>query len=705
MIDTTSAAACNPDPPPSPSPVLPGAWPLSIHRRSVTCPSSGPSSDPLHLDHVLDFQQRLVDKMDTNTATRYFPAYDGDAVITPADSLDSELTRVRTDTSRSIATAASASTIYTTRSSPEKGVISKSSPKLKYSNLHNNFPTRIPQPKRIIGQETRAVRFHRQSLSPESQRSIRSQNASSVSPACSINCSVSSSSPVSPMIFASPTSSSFPRPSNRQLQSVNESPSFSYSSSPSWETSFGSDYNDRVLLDISPCPSPMYSAPRQSFGTNRTPSIEISSAPMLTSLSLPGSAETSMSSDMDVLDIRGDISDSAASFSGSEQGSPWTLSPSPLSPALSFGHDLVPVEEDPFEAHILAFPHPDSVSPIVSPIPSSIPEIESEIEYAGDSSAVQYAEAVVSSAWATDGPSMSQVIPSSLLSITDEAAAAVQSPAFSELDGALALDEEQYSQGLSYLPAESMPVKSRGVVGRMKKLVKRFLWPGKSKHEQFNEGVNVNVQVGSTLSSPPRQMAAHTISHLPNAQLYNCLLPSDGTVSQLGIPVPHPPGLDAQKPPVGPLLTSSSYTSGRGISRGTMDPASPDLTAHARPKTLAEIKSKRRLSMPALANLARFPASPADVSRHRPSSALAFHPRPPALSTLRAQAQQANNGSFISAQRRVEIPRSASSADGENIGSYPQPSTSTVDDKALAAKKKSNRRFSLSALSSFGSRA
>lgn len=83
----------------SPSPVLPGAWPLnvntpnSIHKRSNTCPAlcnilSKPPNGlvslpyPLHLDHVRDFQQRLSlslsrpsDPCDIpNVATAFLPS-------------------------------------------------------------------------------------------------------------------------------------------------------------------------------------------------------------------------------------------------------------------------------------------------------------------------------------------------------------------------------------------------------------------------------------------------------------------------------------------------------------------------------------------------------------------------------------------------------------------------------------------------------
>ncbi|KAJ6575176.1 hypothetical protein B0H19DRAFT_631052 [Mycena capillaripes] len=72
---------------PSPGPALPGAW-----------PSPRPVVDSLHLEHVLDFQQRLVSQMDKSeipSSTSFAASVSADSAITPADSLDSNLTRFR----------------------------------------------------------------------------------------------------------------------------------------------------------------------------------------------------------------------------------------------------------------------------------------------------------------------------------------------------------------------------------------------------------------------------------------------------------------------------------------------------------------------------------------------------------------------------------------------------------------------------------
>lgn len=163
--------------------------------------------------------------------------------------------------------------------------------------------------------------------------------------------------------------------------------------------------------------------------------------------------------------------------------------------------------------------------------------------------------------------------------------------------------------------------------------------------------------------------------------------------------------------------SSSSHVAVSNNDHTTPKAPSPDLTVHSRPKTLAEIKSKRRLSLSALSNLTRSssPAPPVNVvtsirHRARPASALAFYPRPPPLSSLRAATQADSNGLT---NRRLEVPRSTSSraispaAISGTVRSESIPASASVaplpSDSRLAADatKKKNRRFSLSALSNF----
>ncbi|KAF9460846.1 hypothetical protein BDZ94DRAFT_877137 [Collybia nuda] len=90
----------------SPSPVLPGAWPLStntpnnMHKRSSTCPTlfepsnifaSSAYSNSLHLDHVRNFHQRLSLSLSRspgpsdicNTTTTFLPSESTSSSLSP----------------------------------------------------------------------------------------------------------------------------------------------------------------------------------------------------------------------------------------------------------------------------------------------------------------------------------------------------------------------------------------------------------------------------------------------------------------------------------------------------------------------------------------------------------------------------------------------------------------------------------------------
>ncbi|KAJ7181718.1 hypothetical protein C8R43DRAFT_1229513 [Mycena crocata] len=747
--------------PTPPSPVLPGAYPSSLHRRSATCPTPRPPIDPLHLERVLEFQQRLVSQMnesDLPSTASFAASPSADSALTPADSLESNLTRFRTDTSTSIATDTSVSTSYTSRSSPERLVTAKLPPfafKTKYPALENNYPTRIPRPTNAVRCTPDQTRARSQG---ERQNVFSAESPSPTSRLLDISTSssfslgrASNSSPVSPMIFASPTSSAFPRfTPNSQPSPHDCSSSYEYNSSPSWETSYGSEYNDRLMLNPSPSPSPMSGrsnlAPRTLSAANRTPSIEISSAvPMLTSLSLPASPDTSMSVEPEPIVSR---SPRLSPINGDT--SPWSFSLSPASPVLSVVPDL---SLSP-DGHVVSFPSPSlSSSPFASPLPSPVLDGASELEYVGDTSAAEYAAAIMSSAWASDGPSMSQVIPQGLLP-TESPVEIDTAPDPDPRADASTVEEEEtpeplaYLENVQYLPTRRQEAKTGGVLGKMKKLSNKFrmMLRGKSKAVNDNGGVNIDVdvrRVGGTGNSPLPDGLLDVIdiqSSSSAAQVYNSLLPSHCTDSHLPLPLPPPPGLLVRKPKTRPILSSQTYNSTLARIRtndtggGPNPPAihirpptssghvvsndippktpSPDLTSHLRPKTLAEIKSKRRLSLSALSNFARSssPAPPVNIVTHRrtrPASALAFYPRPPPISSFRAQ----TDGN-VSVYRRPELPASMSSRTTSTAAvsgtirsdSIPAPTSMALPrDTQLSADaiKKKNRRFSLSALSNF----
>ncbi|KAJ6519881.1 hypothetical protein C8R45DRAFT_1066415 [Mycena sanguinolenta] len=542
----------------SPDPALPGAWPVSPSR---------PAIDLLHLEHVLEFQQRLVsqmdsDKFETPSSTTFTASISADSAIAPADSLDSELTRVRTDTSTSIAT--SASTTYTSRSSPERLVMAKLPPltfRTRYSAVADS-PTRIPRPTNSrspsdhIRSRTRSSSqnfFTPESPSPRSQHSR--VLVPETSPSSSLGVARPSNPPVSPIVFASPASSAFQRFSNSQSSPNNRSSLYDYSSSPSWETSYGSEYDDRHMLLPSPSPSssPVSSranlAVRPSSVANRTPSIEINAAaPMLTSGSLPASPETSISIGIDPIVTR---SPRLSPIDGDT--SPWSLSLSPVSPVLSDVPDLSlssPVAGNVVDGHLVSFPSPSS-SQFQPPLPSPVLGSISESEDVGNTSAAEYAAVIMSSAWAPDGPSLAPMVPAELLSCQNEAGAAMIAL---DAENALAFEEEGLlacSQTV-HATESARNTKTSGVFGKMKKIGDRFkkLLRGKSKVVYGSAGVNVDVNV-RRVASPGNVLLPEALPDVIDihgdtsaAHVYNNLLPNHATDdSHLPLPLPPPPGL------------------------------------------------------------------------------------------------------------------------------------------------------------------
>ncbi|KAJ7103480.1 hypothetical protein B0H15DRAFT_926705 [Mycena belliarum] len=627
-------------PPPSPSPALPGAWPSSVHRRSTTCPTTSPRPvvEPLHLERVLDFQQRLVNQIESDmpSPTSFSASASADSAMAPADSLDSELTRFRTDTSTSIMTDTSVSTTYTSRSSPERFATAKLPQlpyKTKYSAVENNFLSRIPRSTSCAG--------HQNVFSTESPPQHRHSKDSPSSPTFTRALDAS---PISPIVFASPASSSFPRcMSDSKPSPRDRSSSYEYNSSPSWETSYGSEYNDRYMLNASPSPSPLSSRPavaaRISGTANGTPSIEIgATVPMLTSLSLPASPDTSMS-----LDLHPIVSASPRISPIDGNASPWTLSLSPASPVLSVVPDLS-LSSPVTNGHVLSFPSPTfSVSPFESPLPSPVLDGTLMSEYAPHSSAAEYAAALMSSSWAPDALSLAQTIPHGLLLAENDTSANISDPGPSNN---MTLEESGLPEPLFYLqnvqhpPTRRQEGKMGSVLSKMKKLgdkVKRLL-RGKPKGPG-NEGVNVDInvrRVGSVAHSPLADALPDVIdiqSHTAAAQVYDSLLPNHGTESHLPLPLPPPPGLDDIYGSTSSRLGATENTAGHHTPTIRIRPPScsgpvqalsndsalktpsPDLTAHSRPKTLAEIKSKRRLSLSTLSSFARSPSPTPPVNR------------------------------------------------------------------------------------------
>ncbi|KAJ6610052.1 hypothetical protein B0H10DRAFT_441863 [Mycena sp. CBHHK59/15] len=369
----------------------------------------------------------------------------------------------------------------------------------------------------------------------------------------------------------------------------------------------------------------------------------------------------------------------------------------------------------------------------------------------------------MSSAWDSDDLSMAPVVLPGLSSVETEANQTDDDDALEpdpSMDAAV-LEEEYLPEPLAYLGnVQYLPTrrplggKTGDVLGKMKKLgdkVKRLLRGKLKSDEEHRGGVNIDVdvrRVGRAGNSPLPDVLSDVVAienQASAAQVYDSLLSSHGTDCNLPLPLPPPPGLLVRRQKARPSLSPQTYSSnltsiranehttgqnattiqlqscsssgGRIADTITPKNPSPDLTVHSRPKTLAEIKSKRRLSLSALSNFARSPslAPPVNIvtsshRRARPASALAFYPRPPPLAGLRTTAQ--TNGPTATVRSRP-----ATSITSTHRTPSTAPLLGTLHSGSVAASasmtlprenqpqpdsiKKKNRRFSLSALSNF----
>ncbi|KAF7320365.1 Aspartate aminotransferase [Mycena kentingensis (nom. inval.)] len=657
--------------PASPDPALPGAW-STPHRRWSSYPSPRSSPRPDRLENVLEFQRRLVHQMDSLPSS--------DNTLATGSSQESELTRA--DESKSLVADTTACSSLDLISIP------------KATFTRDEYPTRIPR-HADLSRRLRAKDAGLDSPSPPT----RFQQT--LSPSSSFSLST----PVSPMIFSSPASSSLPRLKVKSSP-LRHSSSYEYESSPSWDTSYGSEYDDRGMLNQSrshsPSPLPMARrqnlAPRLSVAT-RTPSIEIAPAPMLTALSLPASPETS-------LDVEPDVVIRAPRLTpvDDDETSPWTASLS--SPAFSTIPEisLSPAATcDDQDIMFLPSPDSESASPFVTstdivhlPLspPSTIPDIESEAE--AESSAAAYATAVVSSAWSAEGPSLSQVIPDSFQPASI-APNVEQDPGLCE------------RQPLH--PVISSGLKSSGVIGKMKKFGHKLknILRGSLKGQNGGK-VNVNVRSRRYPVSPAA--FADVIDITSAAQIYESQLPASDTttLSPSLLPLPPPPGLGTGDRSIlrRPLSAHSypherTHVLRRPRSQGNPSPegSTPHSNIQAPPKTLAEIKSRRRLSLPVLHLTRPSLASPKPVNivtssrRPRPVSSVSFNPRP-AAPLMASDNSSRNSQRPSSAVTFAPRPFTAMSDSVRSPHLIPSASCREGD-----AQKKKNRHFSLSALSNF----
>lgn len=242
---------------------------------------------------------------------------------------------------------------------------------------------------------------------------------------------------LSPIVFRSPTSSNrLPFAAAFGEQSFQDD-----SSSPSWLTSYGSDYDDSDMLrSPSPSPSPL-SARREmrrrglslsgrhpedlAPSSPSIPDIASPSVPMLTNLSLPGTPVDDS--------VYLEAPDNPVRAPAASQDAPWTLSlPSaeepysflslaPTSPrSLSLSLSLTSSSfgallDTGGNEHLLRFPSPaftpssELSSPAFSPGPGPDQFVGPDVRETSATGA-EYATAVMSSAWTADGPHIEPIL-------------------------------------------------------------------------------------------------------------------------------------------------------------------------------------------------------------------------------------------------------------------------------------------------------
>lgn len=373
---------------------------------------------------------------------------------------------------------------------------------------------------------------------------------------------------ISPILFASPTLSSHGVSSPLSDAIGGRPTSYSYSNSPSWETSYGSESNDYSMLRAGSLPrsaspssyaSPIGHSPLGDRGIGRgltddTPPIDLGphTLPMLTLLSLPGSANTSAYADTNFGSPLNPIANPQPS---QEQGNaPWTLSLSlptpspseslptslslPLSPVSSYQgrlEDSPRVNAD--EMRVIAFPSP---SPSRFSLPSVLSSPMSGLSVlnniAGETGAVEYATALMSSAWGPDNP-----VGVVLRSGPDEdGGTGITEPDAYDRDQA-----QDFGANHQYL-SQSRALPRRGVLGKVKQLgvtVKRF-FAGRTGRRIIQRA-----EVTNTSNPFPErsEVPADIITTENPDNLQSCLPPTDpDTISfnrYTPLPLPAPPGL------------------------------------------------------------------------------------------------------------------------------------------------------------------
>ncbi|KAJ4486209.1 hypothetical protein J3R30DRAFT_1470894 [Lentinula aciculospora] len=506
----------------SPSPAPPGAWPHTpLRSRSVTSPNPISALDAMHLN-IVHVQTNLAQPSS-------FSSDETLAQSTTTGSMPSEgsqLTKfTQTLSGNSMMSAMTDASLDTSTSTlEERALLTSGNHKMTSSSSEariHQLPSPEPTPDSQIAYTRRAKVNHSQqqiivedeptgdtsTVSQSSARSSVQSTPSNFTP----STSSASGSPLSPMIFVSPTASNRTPPAIRRIRAANQSYSFSSDEDGEYDESgllrLGSP-SFPASLSSSPRSSPFSSpnrvwrqdasvvivSPISETYNSSTEGLQEISGPHLTSLSLPGSVN---------LD---DIIPDASPFlsRGTQHDVDWTLSLtgtsehdfSPLtasvtSPVSVVAQSISPSSslrarlENPLGTHLLNFPSPAiSTSPAASPV---------EDTHALETNAAEYATAVMMSSWGSTGL---QIEPIGLQ--------------LTRGTNALAHNEPEDSLVRAPIQRQTMIIsdvsrRKRGVLSKVKRFgvkVKHIFFQAKSKERQE---VEVSPNKKNTNSHLPKQ--------------------------------------------------------------------------------------------------------------------------------------------------------------------------------------------------------
>ncbi|KAK0465111.1 uncharacterized protein EV420DRAFT_1512860 [Desarmillaria tabescens] len=740
----------------SPSPAIPGAWPATpLHKRSLTCPvptqsnaqpqhvpASATLPEPLHLDRVLNFHQRLslaLSEPNNNTKKHasftVTPSCPNASPSMPSD--DSDLTKYNpNDTSLSVVDTS----VATSRTSP------MTPDRVLFKSLEESSPSpQMNDNVRIHGQKTRN---HAHSSEPNhifGESSPAGPSTSFPSPGMLANSSFSSSpcpSPTSPMVFNSPSPSILP-PRSRTRTSSSQA-SYDHLSSLSCITSSEEDFGVVRTYEpsrsLSPSPSSHASWYNQAlrmpvlYTPDRvSPSVEElapPTIPMLTGLSLPGTPDDSLSIDGNpvsnsfLASPRSDVNEpewtlalSAATPTPTASVSVHDTSPSlSLSPTSSFRAQL---NLDAAE-HVLSFPshNPSSAGASVEPSPTIGMSETGSLE----TSAAEYAAAVMSSVWSSHNPSLEPIV--------IETTTRVELSDDNRRTRSVASDRPaRAGSRQSWNKKREILLKVKMFGGRVKQLLAR----GVGREERRKELPRPHSAPSMRTPSPPGVPSldlgddVHPLERGSSEEgNHRIRRPRPSLTTHTYTPVNTGTSDPSTSPPsirvLPPSAPTTPYTNDRAVPKSESDVvANAQIAMHARPKTLAEIKSGRRFSLSAITRLTRLSSPPSASSvlispprRRRPVSALALPSRRPDSFQFDVQNVSLRDsdvqGPVIRSGRR-SVPTSLRPPPGLDIpstrGATPSPEPVAGPSRVRFSldvektKKNTRRRFSLSALSTF----